>query len=352
MNTEHKTLVILSPGFPADETDSNCMPFPQLFVQTLKQLNPSLNIIVLAFQYPFTATEYRWHEVTVIPFNGRNKGKISRLLIWQAVWKQLKKICKENDVLGILNFWLGECALLGKYASKKNNIKNFTWLLGQDAKKNNRYFPLIKPTAESMIALSDFVAVEFYRNYKIKPVHVIPPGIDTTAFSQKPVQRKIDIMGAGSLIALKQYDIFIRVVATLAKQRPGIKALICGDGPELENLQQMILAHNLSGNIELRGELPHQQVLELMRSSTIFLHPSSYEGFATVLSEALYAGAHVVCFCKPMENVFKHQYVVATETEMINKVSELLNDRSRDHDRIITYPIEETCRKILSLYGN
>lgn len=352
MDILNKTLIILSPGFPADEADSTCLPFPQLFVKSLKQANPFLNIIVLAFQYPFSDTEYNWHGVKVIPFNGRNKGKLSRLLIWNAVWGRLKKIIRENDTLGILNFWLGECSLISKYAVKKFQVQNFTWLMGQDAKKDNRYYKLINPPAASLVALSDFIAAEFYKNYKLKPAHIIPPGIDISAYPPLPVIRYIDIIGAGSLIPLKRFDIFINVVKELVKKKPTLKALICGKGPEREQLQQRIDSAKLSRNIELYGELRHEQVLDLMQCSKVLLHPSSYEGFPTVFSEALYAGAHVVSFFTPMEHLFKNQHVVGSEDEMIRVTGALLEDANLPHERILTYPIEAACRKILSLYRN
>lgn len=352
MNKETNTLIILIPGFPANEADSTCLPFPQLFVKTLKKSDPSLNIIVLAFQYPYTASTYTWHDVTVISFNGRNRGNISRLFLWKAVWKKLNQLMKENNVVGLLNFWLGECALIGKYASKKYQIKNFTWLMGQDAKKNNRYFSLIKPNAYNLIALSDFLAEEFYRNYNIKPANIIPPGIDTTTSHTLKTERDIDIIGAGSLIPLKQYEIFIQVVESIAKNKPGIKAIICGKGPEQEKLQKMIEVNNLSSNIKLYGEIPHQQMLELMQHSKILLHPSSYEGFATVISESLYAGAQVVSFCKPMKQALKNQHVVNSVSEMKQKVLSILSEGNLNNETVITYPIEETCRNILLLYRN
>jgi glycosyltransferase involved in cell wall biosynthesis len=306
MNGNNRTLIILTPGFPANEADSTCLPFPQLFVKNLRQLHPSLQIIVLAFQYPCTKSEYEWQGVKVIAFNGKNKGKIRRLLVWNAVWKKLNKIVKENNVTGILNFWLGECGFIGKYAAKKHKLMCYTWLLGQDARKNNRYFSLIKPDAQSLVALSDFIAAEFHRNYGIMPLHIIPPGVDTGAFPSQTIERDIDILGVGSLIPLKRYDIFIRVAARLALVRPKIKTVICGQGTEKAHLQQMIDKANLSANIELCGELNHDAVIGLMQRSKVFLHPSSYEGFATVYTEALYTGAQVVGFCQPMNTIFKN----------------------------------------------
>jgi glycosyltransferase involved in cell wall biosynthesis len=345
----NKTLVILTPGFPANEADSTCLPFPQSFVKNLKKLHPALNIIVLTFQYPFFAGRYEWNGITIHAFNGRNRGKINRLRLWWAVWKKLSVVMKNNRVFGILNLWLGECALIGKLAARKYRINSFTWLLGQDARKGNRYALITKPSPGSLIALSDFICAEYYRNYQVKPAHTILPGIDTSIFSNGPAKRDFDIMGAGSLISLKQYDQFIRVVAGLAVRYPAIKAIICGEGPQRENLQRMINGYNLNGNIELKGERSHAEVLELMQAAKVFLHPSSYEGFSTVCAEALYAGAQVVSYCKPMNKDFNHLHIVTTEPEMAEKVAFLLNNKNSTHEPVLIYSIEDTCREILSV---
>jgi glycosyltransferase involved in cell wall biosynthesis len=131
-------------------------------------------------------------------------------------------------------------------------------------------------------------------------------------------------MGAGSLIPLKRYDQFVKLVANIAPSRPDIRAVICGDGPERKMLEQQIHKYKLNDHIELTGELEHERVLLYMQRSRIFLHPSSYEGFGMVCAEALYAGARVVSYCKPMNSGFNHQYNVKTEEEMERKVKELL----------------------------
>ena len=46
------TLIILSPGFAANEEDTTCLPPQQVFVKALNRNFPSLQIIILAFQYP------------------------------------------------------------------------------------------------------------------------------------------------------------------------------------------------------------------------------------------------------------------------------------------------------------
>jgi glycosyltransferase involved in cell wall biosynthesis len=347
----NKTLIILIPGFPANEDDSTCLPFPQAFVRNLKFLNPFLNIKVMAFQYPFFKSVYEWHGVEVRSFNGRNRGGIQRLILWANIRRHLKKIFAEEEVLGILSFWMGEAALIAKYASEKYGVRSFTWLMGQDAKKSNRYVLFTRLRQRSLIALSDFLADEYYKNYKIKPAHTIPPGVDVSSFPVQIKERAVDILGVGSLITLKQFEQLIILVARLAVSRPEIRAVICGEGPERGRLEQIIHDFHLGDQIKLCGELDHASILSLMQESKILVHPSSYEGFSTVCAEALYAGARVVSYCQPMHFNFKHHYIVKSPEEMQIKVMELLDGKTVHYDRVLTYAIEETCNKILSLYN-
>ena len=347
---KNKTLIILTPGFPENEEDSTCLPPQQMFVKALKQTNPDLNIIVLAFQYPFIFSEYTWKGIKVISFNGRSREKIHRLIIWLKVWRALERIKRENEVTGLLSFWLGECAFIGKYFAKKYNLKHYCWLLGQDAKPGNKYFRLTKPKGNSLIALSDFIAGEFFKNYQILPQHIIPVGIDTSLFRKVPVERDIDILGAGSLIPLKQYDLFIDVVKTLVAHYPNLRVLICGKGPEHEKLSHLIKINKFENNISLKGELPHGEVLSLMERSKVFLHTSSYEGYGMVIAEALYAGAHVVSFCRPMNEIAEHHHIVNTSKEMSNKILELFQNKTLDHKPVLTFSATEIAGKMMKLF--
>ena len=89
---ELKTLVILSPGFPGNEGDTTCLPAQQQLLENLQENYRLVKIIVLAFHYPYARSTYNWKKVKIISFNGRNKGKLHRLLLWVKVWRTLKKI--------------------------------------------------------------------------------------------------------------------------------------------------------------------------------------------------------------------------------------------------------------------
>ena len=91
MNKDEKTLVVLTPGFAKDEADSTCLPMQQQLIRALKETDPKLNIIILSFQYPYHREKYIWYDTEVIPFNGRNKGGLSRLLLRKKINTTLKK---------------------------------------------------------------------------------------------------------------------------------------------------------------------------------------------------------------------------------------------------------------------
>ncbi|HEY0177269.1 MAG TPA: hypothetical protein VGC08_12880, partial [Pedobacter sp.] len=180
MKTEKlKTLVILSPGFPENEADTTCIPPQQIFVKALKEVRPELNIIVLTFQYPFFSGEYQWYGIRVISFGGANKGRFFRLFTAPRVWVTLRKLNQEFRIIGLLSFWFGKCAYVADVFAKNYDLKHYSWILGQDARAGNKYFHKIKPAGTSLIALSDFIAREFNRNYGVSPEHIIPVGIDT-----------------------------------------------------------------------------------------------------------------------------------------------------------------------------
>ncbi|HMI77744.1 MAG TPA: glycosyltransferase family 4 protein, partial [Ferruginibacter sp.] len=293
MNSEHDTLVILTPGFPESEADTTCLPMQQQLVRNIKETYPNLEIIVLSFQYPYFIKTYKWFDTTVMSFDGRNKGGIARLLRRRKLMGALNVINQKTKIKGILSFWYGECAWIGKQFADKNNIKHYCWILGQDAKKGNKYIKYAKLKGNQLIALSDFLQDEFEKNYGTTPEFVIPPGIDAKQFAHPIKEKDIDIIAAGSLIPLKQYEIFIEVIAEIKEQVPGIKAMLIGEGPQKNKLQTLIAAHGLESNIILAGELPHPEVLQCMQRGKVFLHPSSYEGFGVVCIEALYAGCQV-----------------------------------------------------------
>jgi len=350
MNNANKTLVILTPGFAQSEADINCLPLQQGVIKAIKENHPALNIIILAFQYPYLKNEYNWFGNTVISFNGQNKGGFKKLLLRKKIYKKLTELNNNNTICGLLSFWCGECALIGKRFADKSGLKHYCWILGQDARISNKYIKYAGLKADQLIALSDFIQQEFKKNHGVLPQHIIPAGIDPKQFDNTISKKDIDIVAAGSLIPLKQYQVLVNCIAAIQKIIPGIKALLIGDGPEKNKLQQLIISNSLQNNITLAGELPHHEVLQWMQRAKVFLHPSSYEGFGVVCAEALYAGCNVISFCRPMQQPIKHWHIVNTEEEMTKKALQLLQDQQTSYDPVTFFTVNGIAKKMMQLY--
>jgi glycosyltransferase involved in cell wall biosynthesis len=211
---------------------------------------------------------------------------------------------------------------------------------------------LIRPSSNELIAMSDFLVDEFFLNHHIKPAHLIPPGIDLSMYGSPTSVRDIDIIGAGSLSILKQYDVFVDVIAGLKNRMPGIKAVLCGYGEDTERISTMRETYSLQQNLELTGMLTPRETIRMMQRAKIMLHPSSYEGFSMACYEALYAGAHVISFVKSMYQDIPHWHVVRSKEEMQQKAFELLNDRKLTNESIFTYSMDDSAKKLIQLFDN
>jgi glycosyltransferase involved in cell wall biosynthesis len=260
----------------------------------------------------------------------------------------LTRLSIEKQIIGLLSFWLNECAFVGKRFGLKNSIPHYCWMLGQDARKKNRYPQKMSIKDNELIALSDFLRDEFFHNHGIKPFVVIPPGIEV--YPVNAAERDIDLFAAGSLIPLKQFEVFIEIVAYIRQQFPSVKAILAGDGPEKEKLQRLADQLGIEKNITFTGELPHPEVMTLMQRTKFFIHPSSYEGFGMVCLEALGSGANVISFCKVMEEDIEQWHIVNNKWQMKQKLLQLLQQSNVAYKQVDTFPIETTAREIMSLY--
>jgi hypothetical protein len=111
MKMKTDTLVILSPGFAADEHDTTCLPLQQELVLAMNRQFPGVEIILIAFQYPYRANTYTWNGNRVIALGGQNKGGLRSLLTWARAWRTMSRLRKERTLTGVLSFWVGNVHL-------------------------------------------------------------------------------------------------------------------------------------------------------------------------------------------------------------------------------------------------
>jgi len=128
-----KHILLLTPGFPKDENDFNCIPPLQEFLLKFASSYTSAKISVIPLQYPYRNKDYNWNSIAVFPLNGRNCA-IKKPLVWLKGIRNATRIHSENSVDVIHSLWLGECAMIGNFLSKKFKCEHVCTLMGQDVK--------------------------------------------------------------------------------------------------------------------------------------------------------------------------------------------------------------------------
>jgi L-malate glycosyltransferase len=126
-------------------------------------------------------------------------------------------------------------------------------------------------------------------------------GVDLSAIeAAHPSKHHSDIIYAGRLLPHKNVSVILKAVKKLAADFPAIRCMIVGDGPEMDRLVKLTQKLGIEQNVEFAGFLPeHRQVFSRMKSSKMFVSPSSREGFGLVVVEANACGLPVLTLNHP-----------------------------------------------------
>lgn len=282
----------ITPGFAASETDHNCIPPLQLLARGLLQRGIELHIIAL--EYPFCHTPYDWYGARVYPCNGQNRRIIKLRTLWRANTPPFQL---EGTETTVHSFWLGWASFVGERMARRYGIRHFTTLMGQDVLPQNRWFQraLNAERCARLVAVSAFQNRVLAQHTGFQAGHIIPwglPGVEIPA--SLPASRPLDLLGAGSLVAVKDWEKWLGVVALAAQKKPDLRAELIGDGPERKKLESLTRRLGLAGNVRFAGNLPRQEALARMRQAKVLLHTAHFESFGFVLAEAAANGCRIV----------------------------------------------------------
>lgn len=148
-----------------------------------------------------------------------------------------------------------------------------------------------------IIAVSEMTAERVKRQLGFtKKIVVVPNGIDLSLITKAPKSvTQSDLIYAGRLLQHKNVDVLLQAVALLKKEYPNLKVIIAGDGPEKDNLVKLSKDLSIEKNVTF---LPFQENIQdlygLMKSSKVFVLPSTREGFGLVVLEANACGIPVI----------------------------------------------------------
>jgi len=177
--------------------------------------------------------------------------------------------------------------------------------------------PQLRLDAERMLSCRSDAVVASTRSerdaivaaYGARPsaVEVIPPGVDTGVF--RPCAERIgdspaSVLVVGRIQPLKGQDLAIRALGLLPRGiRPRliIAGEVSGAGNERyrAELDRLIDARGLRGDVEFVGALPRPELARLIARSTLVIVPSHSETYGLATLEAAACGVPVVAAAAP-----------------------------------------------------
>ena len=217
--------------------------------------------------------------------------------------------------------------------------------MGQDVLPANKYARLLG--GFDLIALSKKQQQILKNNYN-KSSRIIAWGIQPENFPEIS-DKTIDILGVGSLNSVKNYSLFVEIIAQLSQQYKKIKVEIIGDGNLREDLENEIALKKLDEIIVLTGQLSRKEVLLKMSKAKILLHTSRFESFGMVFLEALYSQMQIVSFEVGIAEASEYWHIGSTKKELLEKLELAMQNKKMPAFKE-TFTIEKTLSEYCKIY--
>ena len=191
--------------------------------------------------------------------------------------------------------------LLSKF-SKKDNL-NIAQLhhdyMGRKGIENN--FKYKYRNIDYFVLLTDDVRTEVETIMREHNKHTkcvtIPNMFPRMESASLNVKRENVALAVGRLAPEKGFLRLLDIWAIAQnKLGDGYKLYIVGDGVEKPKIQSRILELGIQSSVELLGQLPNRDTLNLMRRAKIYCMSSFTESFGMVLLEAMYNGVPQIAY--------------------------------------------------------
>ncbi len=150
-------------------------------------------------------------------------------------------------------------------------------------------------TPERITSISYFLARRAEKlGFPKRKISIIPNGVDLDIQPKNISRIPFRIICVARLSWQKGVNYLVGALPEIRDKFPQARLVLVGDGPEKRSLKQQVKKLNLEKEVAFKGKLSHQEVLEELSRSAVFVCPSLAEGLGIVFIEAQANGLPVV----------------------------------------------------------
>jgi len=204
----------------------------------------------------------------------------SEIMLSQIKYLKARYIVHFHDNMHQFRKWKG-----GLSKKQLTNWYERKTVLSTYKKKNVSFIGISKDTME-------YIQANISKHF---PTYFLLNAIDLERFRVKDniARDEFRLVMVGSLVNKKNQQLAIRIVKYLNDKGYPFTLDILGDGPNKNDLTQLVNELHLGKSVFLRGNVDQPE--EFLHRSGIYLHTATYEPFGLVLIEAMAAEIPVIC---------------------------------------------------------
>ncbi len=267
----------------------------------------------------------------------------------------------------------------------KGNVKLVSWYADLQHKYYPEFFTLRKrfertqrikfilKNTDDLVVSSKAVADDFHRFFRLRKemnmhiYHFVSVIDDLSALDIDEVRRKYDLPADYYMISNqfhkhKNHRVLLKSLALLKLQGKEISMAMTGRFPDashspyMRELHSLIEDNYLKPNIRLLGIIPRDEQLLLMKHSRAVIQPSLFEGWSTVIEDAISLQVPVIAASLPVNIEQLGPGGCYFEPHDHEKLAELLSDSPPRQPGKLLYPeykerIKDAARVFMQIFS-
>ncbi|MEN6290703.1 MAG: glycosyltransferase family 4 protein [Methanobacterium sp.] len=161
--------------------------------------------------------------------------------------------------------------------------------------------------SDRVVTVSEPVCHEIQEFYGYKDVNVLYNGVDQKKFHPDKLKENY-ILYVGRLSYGK--GIFDLLKAAAKMKDKNLSFFIVGEGELTENIKEFIKKKGLEEKVILMGHVHSKELVKIYQRAVIFVFPSHYEGFPTVVLEAMSSALPIL-----LSDITAHKSIIKDGTD-------------------------------------